>query len=180
LAFRAALIAFLLVAVPVRAGDAEGPSLAQERVKAAFVYKFASYVEWPADAFPGQDSPLVIGVAGADELFRELQAIEGRRIVGRPLQVREVKSQGNAADCCQILYVGTTAGRERTAAFLAAAKTSSVLTVTDSSEHPADSVINFLVVDNRIRFDISRDSAERKGLQLRSQLLAVARQLVTR
>jgi hypothetical protein len=66
------------------------------------------------------------------------------------------------------------------AQLLVNAKERPILTVTDSPGHPADSVINFLVVDNRVRFDISRDAAERKGLQLRSQLLGVARQIVSR
>ena len=63
---------------------------------------------------------------------------------------------------------------------LAHAQGRPVLTVTETAtEHPKGSIINFLAVDERVRFDISREAAERNGLQLRSQLLGVARQVIS-
>jgi hypothetical protein len=171
----------LLAAAPAWSADDEAAQVVQERVKAAFLYKFASYVEWPPAAFANADSPIVIGVAGADGLSKELQqAVGGRQVAGRPLQVRQLGADGAATDCCHILFVGGASQPARTAELLAGAKERPVLTVTDSKNHPSDSVINFLVMDSRVRFDISRDAAERKGLQLRSQLLGVARQVVLR
>lgn len=175
------MILALLVAAPAWGAADEAARVLQERVKAAFLYKFAGYVEWPAAAFPKPDSPLVIGVAGADQLSRELQqAVGGRQVAGRTLQVRQLGPETAVEDCCHILFVGAGSRHERTMQLLASAKGRPVLTVTDSTDHPTDSVINFLVVDDRVRFDISRDAAERKGLQLRSQLLGVARQIVSR
>lgn len=181
MALRRALIFALLAGAPAWGAPEEPARVAQERVKAAFLYKFASYVDWPAAAFPAANSPIVIGVAGADQLSKELnEAVGGRQVAGRPLQVRQLGADTAAENCCQILYVGAESRRQRAAELLAGAKALPVLTVTDSSEHPSDSVINFVLVDNRVRFDISRDAAERKGLQLRSQLLGVARQVVAR
>jgi hypothetical protein len=175
------LILAILVAAPAWGAADEAARVLQERVKAAFLYKFASYVEWPATAFPKPDSPIVIGVAGADQLSKELQeAVGGRQVAGRTLQVRQVGPETAVENCCHILFVGADSRHERTMQLLASAKERAVLTVTDSPDHPTDSVINFLVVDDRVRFDISRESAERKGLQLRSQLLGVARQIVSR
>lgn len=174
------MIFALLVAAPAWGAADEAARVIQERVKAAFLYKFASYVEWPATAFPNSDSPIVIGVAGADRLSKELQeAVGGRQVAGRTLQVRRLGPETAVDDCCHILFVGAGSRQERTRELLASAKARPVLTVTDSKDHPADSVINFLVMDNRVRFDISREAAERKGLQLRSQLLGVARQVVS-
>jgi hypothetical protein len=174
------LILAILVAAPAWGAADEAARVLQERVKAAFLYKFASYVEWPAGAFPNPDSPIVIGVAGADQLSKELQqAVGGRQVAGRTLQVRKLGAE-TAVEDCHILFVGAGSRHERTMQLLASAKARPVLTVTDSMDHPNDSVINFLVVDDRVRFDISRESAERKGLQLRSQLLGVARQIVSR
>jgi hypothetical protein len=79
-------------------------------------------------------------------------------------------------DCCQVLFVGADNGGQRTAQLLAQASGRPVLTVTDAEDQPEGSVINFLVDDHRVRFDISRPAAERNGLRVRAQLLAVARQ----
>jgi hypothetical protein len=181
MAFRRTLILVLLGASAAWAAPQDSTPVTQDRVKAAFLYKFASYVEWPGTAFASPDSPIVIGVAGASPMSRELRlAAEGRQVAGRPLQVLELQADTPLKDCCHILFVGAESRRDRAAEWLANAKARPILTVTDAEEHPAESVINFLVVDNRVRFDISRDAAERKGLQLRSPLLAVARHVMTR
>jgi hypothetical protein len=172
-------LAFALTAALCEAAE-EPVRVVQERVKAAFLYKFAAYVEWPADTFLDPGSPIVIGVAGADGLASELeQAVVGRQIGARPLEVRRLGRGESASDCCQILFVGASHERGRAAQLLAHAQGRPVLTVTDAvTEHPKGSIINFLAAEDRIRFDISREAAERNGLQLRSQLLGVARQVI--
>ncbi len=96
------------------------------------------------------------------------------------MRVRRLARGEKATDCCHILFVG---GSERRAAeeLLASVQARPALTVTEADAgQPRGSVINFLMLDNRVRFDISREAEEHNGLQLRSQLLAVARQVVTR
>jgi hypothetical protein len=174
------IIAFLLAALSSVA--AEDPArVVQERIKAAFLYKFAAYVEWPRDTFADAASPIVIGISGADSLALELeQAIAGRDVAGRPLRVRRLGRGESAGDCCQILFVGARQERARAAQLLTDAQGHPVLTVTDASaEHPKGSIINFLAAEDRVRFDISREAAERNGLQLRSQLLGVARKVIS-
>jgi hypothetical protein len=181
LALRPALIFTLLFTTPAWGAGDDSASVVQERVTAAFLYKFASYVEWPAETFTRPDSPIVIGIAGARQLSKTLQqAVGGKQAAGRSLQVRELDADTDADDCCQILFVGGESQHERTRDLLTHAKGRPVLTVTASKDHPIDSIINFLVLENRVRFDISREAAERNGLQLRSQLLAVARQVTPR
>jgi YfiR/HmsC-like len=169
----------ILAATLGHAAD-EAAAAVQQRVKAAFLYKFASYVEWPAAVFKAPDSPIVIGVSGADGVATELEkAVAGRRVADRPVTVQRLPAGAAAKGCCHILFVGGTAheGGE----LLAAASGHGVLTVTEASGAlPRGSVINFLEADNRVRFDISREAAERNGLQVRAQLLAVARDVVTR
>jgi hypothetical protein len=180
LALRRALTVVLLVAAPLCAGADDPARVVQERVKAAFLYKFASYVEWPASAFPQPDTPIVIGVVGAGSLSKELeQAAGGRQVGGRAVQVRPLLPETARDNCCHILYIGGGAGAQRAKEALAGSSGLPVLTVTDSAEHQDGSIINFVVVENRVRFDISREAAERNGLQLRSPLLAVARQVLT-
>jgi hypothetical protein len=176
---RRALTAALILAAPLcAAAEAEAPALNQ-RVKAAFLYKFTAFVEWPQRAFPDPQSPIVIAVAGADGVAHELElAIADRTVAGRTLQVRRLGPAEKPGDCCQILFVGAHNEAGRTAELLANAQGRPVLTVTErESEHPRGSVINFVPADDRVRFDISREAAEKNNLQLRSQLLGVARQV---
>lgn len=172
--FQQALILAAAISMPLcQAAEAIPP----ERVKAAFLYKFAAYVEWPAHAFPQPESPIVIGVAGADAIAAELeQAIPGRKVGGRPIAVRRLGRDEAANADCHILFIGS--GEKSAAEILTRAQGHPVLTVTDAeAAHPKGSIINFLAAEGRVRFDISRESAERNGLQLRSQLLKVARQV---
>jgi hypothetical protein len=179
LAIRRALIALLVaLAAPWASAQAPGP---ETRIKAAFLYKFAEYVEWPANAFATAASPLVIGVADADPLALELEsAVAGRQVAGRSVQVRRIGSADRMDDSLHVLFAGMAGGAARRAQVLAQAGAYPVLTVTDDgATHPRGSIINFVVVENRVRFDIARDHAERRGLQVGSQLLRVARNVVS-
>lgn len=171
------LVAALMLAGP-SAGAANDAAEAIQRIKAVFLFKFASFVVWPTGTFAEADTPIVIGVIGADTIAKELeQATSGRVVAGRPLQVRRM-TQWDAAANSQILFIGAGVEREQAAEILAQVQGHPVLTITDyQGESVRGSIINFLDVDDRVRFDIDRDSAERNGLQLRSQLLAVARQV---
>jgi hypothetical protein len=165
------LAAAIAVAQPARA--------LQHRVKAVFLTKFPAYVDWPPEAFATPSSPIVIGVAGDDDIARELDAaVAGREVAERPLRVQRLAPGEPDNGCCHILFVG---GGANAAArrHLGDTQGRAVLTVTDApGTHPPGSVINFQVVDERMRFDISREAAEKNGLQLRAQLLAVARQVI--
>lgn len=176
---RRALIALAVALAAFACKAADDDSLAVLRVKAAFLYKFASYVEWPESAFATAESPIVIGVAGSETIARELgQAVVGRKVGDRPMEVRQLAGGVRGAGCCHILFIGAQSEPAIAAALLARSVGQPVLSVTDAGRiHPAGSVINFVETDDRVRFDISRAAAHRNGLQLRSQLLAVARQV---
>lgn len=159
----------LLVATS-RASDAEA-SL-EKRVKAAFLYKFAGYVDWPAGVFAAADSPLVFGVLGDHSLAEELdRAAGGRSIEARPLLVKQLHAGDDFADV-NVLFVAT---GPSVADALRATDLRPMLVVTESeSALSKGSVINFIVVDGRVRFEISTAGAEQRGLKLSSRLLAVA------
>lgn len=156
---------------PLQAGEYE--------VKAAFLYKFASYVEWPPQVFGEARSPFVIGVAGADLLADALARIVAERTIdGRPVEVRKLH-RGDSVNGLQILFVGRDGG-ERLSDFLASARGRPVLTVSESEDiFAAGSVINFVVVDDKVRFDVALRAAELANLKLSSRLLSVARKVRT-
>jgi hypothetical protein len=180
---RRALFAALL-AIMAASGD-WARSLAQSdlqvaeyKVKAAFLYKFASYVEWPPQVFERRESPFVIGVAGADALRDELaRLVAGRSIDGRPVEVRGLR-RGEAASGLHILFVGRL-DHGQPADALASAKGRPVLTVTESEDTFAlGSVINFVIVDDKVRFDVALREAELANLKVSARLLAVARKVL--
>lgn len=150
------------------------------RVKAAFLYKFGSYVEWPAGAFERADSPVAIGVIGADMLADELvQIVAGRNVNGRPVSVRKLRA-GDSIAGLHVLFIGR-ADSARLAEILAEAKGHPLLTVTESDQAmDLGSMINFVVVEDKVRFDVALVPATLGSLKISARLLAVARKVVSR
>jgi hypothetical protein len=148
------------------------------QVKAAFLYKFVAYVDWPPQSFQSPDSALVIGVLGAEAISDNLtQLIAARAVVGRPIMVRKLR-RGDSLSGLHVLFVGGS-DRSRLTEVLAAAKGQSILTVTES-EHGLvlGSVINFIVVDDKVRFDVAPPPSSPDNLKISARLLAVARKVV--
>lgn len=166
------LALFCLTAVGAQSG-ADGAHL-ERNVKAAFLYKFLGYVEYPDSALPATGEPLVIGVLGDDEVAEELRRIStGRSMNGRAVVVRMLRAN-DAPGKLHLLFIGDGDAADIDKA-LAAVRQSPVLTVTETSRNARqDSVINFRVVEQRVRFEVSLDAAERNNLKLSSRLLAVA------
>lgn len=154
------------------------PHAAEYQVKAAFLYKFLSFVDWPAEVFERPDSPLVIGVLGADPLADELVAVVAERTAhGRPVAARKLRP-GESVAGLHMLFVGRP-GSAQLPALLDSAKGQPMLTVTESDEAFAQgSAINFVIVDNKVRFDVAPHAAELGNLKISSRLLAVARKVL--
>ena len=146
----------------------------ERNVKAAFLVKFLGYVDYPDSAAPAAGEPLVIGVLGDDAVADELGRITaGRGMNGRAVQVRKLR-QGDALGKVHLLFIGDDdiADMERA---LASVRQLPVLTVTETGRNVRqDSVINFRVIDERVRFEVSLEAAEKSNLKLSSRLLAVA------
>jgi hypothetical protein len=167
------LLAFAcMAAVGAQSGSDEANL--ERNVKAAFLYKFLGYVDFPESATPGQGEPLVIGVVGADDVAEELRRITvGRSMNGRAVAVRKLHP-GEAPGKVHLLFIGEDDAADTEKA-LAAVRQMPVLTVTETGRNlRQESVINFRVVDERVRFEVSLDAAEKNNLKLSSRLLAVA------
>jgi hypothetical protein len=161
-------------------GDAFAQQASESSVKAALVYKFASYVEWPAESFASPETPLAICVVGADDVAADLEPlIRGRTVNNRPFALRRVK-EGEGIGGCHVVYVGR---REATRinALARAARSQSALLVSDAANGLENgSVINFVPIEDRIGFEVSIDAAERSNLRISSRMLTVARRVVPR
>jgi len=149
----------------------------ESSVKAAYLYKFLTYVDWPATAFASAASPQVIGVMGADDVFADLQRlVAGRTVNGHPLVATRV-APGDSVELLHVLYIGRSAPA---AAVLRTVATRPILTITDARSGLAEgSALNFVLVEGRVRFEASLPAAERAGLKLSARLLAVAERVQT-
>jgi len=149
---------------------AESPSA--DSVKAAYLHRFASYVEWPAQV--SAEIPFVIGVVDADELADQLERLLAeKQVQGRTWVVRRV-TRAEQLDGLRILYVSPRSFR-LTRALRAMALSRPILIVTDVHDGlDGGAVINFIDGDRGVRFEISLIAADRCGLKIDAALLSVA------
>jgi len=173
-AFVSALLGICLIgAAGASAQGGEDNLAAQRRIEAAYLYKFGSYITWPAEAFAGSDSPFIIGVAGDDGMADELTIlVAGRSMNGRTVLVRRVRPGQNIAGI-HMLFVA--AGTPQGDALITAAHDVHTVAITEGSdglERGAD--MSFVLVNDRVRFNVSLSAAQRDGVKFSSQLLSVA------
>ena len=147
-------------------------TVSESAVKAAYLHRIIGLVEWPPGSFQAPDSPLVVAVAGNDAVAADLeQMVVGRPVHGRPVAVRRLR-EGEAPTGAHVLVVG--AGREARVRELASI-TGPLLVVTEQENgHQLGGVLNFVVVDGRVRFTASLPQADARGLRLSARLLEVA------
>lgn len=160
----------LLVLAFLLPGAAGGQALEHE-VKAAYLFRFLSFIEWPASAFAQPDTPLAIGVLGADEVLAELRAIvPGRVVQGRPVSVQRLLP-GESVAGLHVVFVGRGASSQ-----LARIAPGQALLVVGESESGLDqgAVVNFVRTEGRVRFEVALDTAERRDLKISSRMLGVA------
>ena len=144
-------------------------------VKAAYLYKFASYVDWPEDALAASRA-FVIGVMDAEDVAQELERIvPGRSVHDRPVEVRRLH-EGQSTEALHVLFVGR-GGDVRAA--LRGPEQPGLLVVTDNPRGlELGSTINFVLAGERLGFEVSLAAAQRHGLRISSRMLNVARRVV--
>jgi hypothetical protein len=149
------------------------------RVKAAFLFNFAKFVEWPPQAFTNSTDPIRICVLGKDPFGSVLEdAVRDKTAEGRTFLVRQV-SGGQPAAGCQILFISSSE-RKRLAAILGEIKGDGVLTVGETDTFASDGgMINFKIESGRVCLQINVAAAEQSRLHISSKLLSLA-QIVKR
>ena len=170
------LLLCLMVACSVLtyAAPAAEPIVDEYQVKAAFLFNFAKFVEWPNEAFSDPNAPLVITVFGEDPFNGSLEAVKGKLVNNRKLTIRRVKDIQEIGKS-NVLFVSPSA-RKELARILEALQGQNVLTVgEDGAFTQYGGIINFVKEDNRVRFEVNVTAAERAGLKISSRLLALAR-----
>jgi hypothetical protein len=167
-----AAFASVLLAFASRAGAASR----EYQLKAAFLYNFAQFVEWPAGTFADAKSPIVLATVGPDPFEGALDAaVSGKTIGGHPLVVKHFAAAADVGKC-QLLFVPA-GSADQFAAALHNAGPAGVLTVGESDAFLKDGgIIRFYQEDNRLRFEINQPAATKAGIQISAKLMRLAKQ----
>lgn len=161
-------LCLLLACLPATAAAEVMPET-EYRVKTAFLYNFARFVTWPA--LPQDEFRLC--VLGSTPLAAQMSTLLNKTVHQRPLMIRHLDSAAGI-DACQMLYIGKS-WQNRLREVLPALGTQPVLTVSEIDDFAeAGGMIGFLVIDNKVRFEINTDAAEQAGLTISSKLLTLA------
>ena len=152
----------------------EEAAFKEDQVKAAFIFNFVKFVEWPSEAFGDPQAPIQIGVAGKTSVLEALQAaVKGREIGGREIVVKRVETPESASQV-HLLFLGADTDTSLSK-WLAQAAKAGVLTVGESeSFRDSDGMIAFVLQGDRLRFEINVGEAERARLRISAQLQKLA------
>lgn len=168
------LLLFLLLSMAPQLHALAQDQNLERQVKAAYLIKFAGFVEWPEGSFVRPDSPLLIGVMGADALADQLErSAAGHSANGRPLQVKKLR-KGEPTGQLHMLFIGAL-DKASLQEVLAATRSQPMLTVSDSEEaHALGSIINFVLADERLRFEVALKPAASARIRISARMLSAA------
>jgi len=155
------------------AAQSDQPS--EYAVKAAFLFNFTKFVEWPEKAFNGPQAPMVIGIIGDDPFGDSLtRIVAGQKAQGRAILIVKYR-RGDDLRRSQILFISASE-RLRNAEILASLQDASVLTVSDIDGFAeAGGTMQFVMQENRVHFVVNLDAATQSKLRVSAKLLALAR-----
>jgi hypothetical protein len=157
---------------------AQSPATSEYQVKAAFLFNFAKFVEWPPSSFSDASAPLRICVLGRDPFGEELRNITKEKVVnGRKLEVSQVPDL-QLAKTCHVLFIASSE-TARLKQIFESLRGTDALTVGDTKGFVEQGgMINFVLENNRVQFEVNRKAAEQVGLKISSKLLSVAKLVV--
>ena len=158
-----------------RRAPAQTNNSSEYAVKAAFLFHFAQFVEWPAGTFKDAKSPLTYCTLGVDPFSGALDdTLRGKTIGERAIHVQHLRSS-EPVQGCQVLFMGAVEGK-RTFGLLAK---QAILTVGESQNFAEEGgMIEFLLEGNKIRFAINLRAVNTARLKMSARLLALAKNVI--
>jgi hypothetical protein len=178
LAARMAVVAAAMLAICARSGNAAAFQAREEAIKAAFLYNFTKFVEWPHAALPSNATFHVCVLADPAHLAEITGMLQGEEVRDRPVRLL-AHPAGHSVRDCHLLYFGQ-AETEGAVRVIAALKQAPVLTVGEGAAFAErGGMIAFVLDENRVKFDINKAAIDRAGLSVSAKLLRVARTIHT-
>jgi hypothetical protein len=165
---------FLVLLAPLAGLGAQDARPTEYQLKAAFLFNFAKFIDWPSTSFSDASSPFVIGVLGENPFGDDLQKLISQKQVGtHPLVVQSIASVSDARKC-HILFISNSE-TSKLRQILEGLRGASVLTVGESEGFISDGgMISFVIEAQKIRFRINAETAKSAGLKISSKLLNLA------
>jgi len=166
-----------LLAPLCRSVFADAQVLSEYQVKAAYLFSFTKFVEWPAGTFANPADPIRLCIMGDKSFQARLNQIVGnKQIGGHPVLVTLVQDKKESRGC-QELFVGSSRSQE-TLQIIDFLRGSSVLTVGETNDFAEQGgIINFIVQGDHVQFQVNQKAAMQAGLRMSSQLLSVAKRV---
>lgn len=176
------ILTLLLASVAPSAHAQDASASSEYLVKAGFIYNFANLVQWPSTAFSQSDSPIVISILGQDHFGATLDRVfEGKKVNGRPFVIKRLKTVNELLKSvaelkdCQILFVSSSEMAHLNDA-IQIVKGIPVLTIGETPGFANQGgIINLVLEDNKVRFEVNVDAAKQADLNISSRLLALAK-----
>jgi hypothetical protein len=153
-----------------------GAAVDEYKVKAAMLFNFAKFVDWPAGSFTS-DNRFTYCIAGKSPLSSTMQQMQGKSIKERSVVVRHIDRPAEVSGC-QVLFIAQSEG-SRLSTYLLEASHNSSVTVSDVEQFvESGGIIGFTEEDNKIRFEINQETARKRGIKISSHLLGLARRVL--
>jgi hypothetical protein len=172
-------ISLIIILICYSTGIGTSDSYADQKnkeyhIKAAFLLNFAKFMEWPSHAFSDPSTPLTLCILGKDPFGDALKTIEGKIVKERKLVIKRTQSVEDIKEC-HILFISTSE-KENLSDILSRIKDMPILTVAETKNFcQSGGIVNFVLVKNKVRFEINVDAAKRTGLQISSKLLKLSK-----
>jgi YfiR/HmsC-like len=161
-----------LMVLLAASGTAQAEVASEYAVKAAFLFNFTKFVEWPPSAF-GERNDFQLCVLGEDPFGKGLDVVRGEKVAGREITLLRTPKLAEE-EGCQILFISRSE-RARMPQILQDLKDAPVLTVADTDGFLDDGgIINFKLEGSKVRFEINQQAADRAGIKISSKLLRLA------
>jgi hypothetical protein len=165
----------LPLAIMTLGTQAQAQAANEYQVKAAFIFNFAKFIDWPADAFSDGGAPLYLCIVGNDPFGSSIdRLINGNSVDGHRMITKRFKA-GDDLRGCHILFISSSE-QKRAGQIMQSVRGVSVLTIGDTSQFTQQGgVINFVIQENKVRFEINAGAAGQARLKISSKLMALAR-----
>ena len=171
---RASLLVAVLLPLTTTASHAQSAKDRELLLKAAFLYNFAKFVEWPAAAYASPGAPLTICVHSREALAVIAEAMQGKTVGTRPVNVVDARAPTPPASC-HVAFIGA----DETGSYAPNAKSPHALTVSDRDRFARTAgMVGLVTVDNKIRFEVNLKSARAAGLRIQAALLRLATDVI--
>lgn len=189
-AYSLIVLALFTTAAALMAADDAAPSQ-EYQVKAAFLYNFLQFVDWPKEKFADSDGPIIIGIIGKNPFGNAFEPIKGKKVKNKVVVIKHFESFEKLKSSaekdsqelemlkkCHLLFI-CSSEQQNLKEIIDTLKSHSVLTVGEMNGFlEAGGIIHWFVEEKKIRFDINAAAARQANIEIRSNLLRLAKRVV--